>query len=417
MKRVIVTGAAGFIGANVARRLLDDGVRADLLTAPGSDAWRLAELERRGARSSSVDLADGEARRARSWRSQARMHPATSPPTAATRGRRIDAAILRANVVGTSNLLEAARRAGRRGVRQHRLELRVRPQGSRAGRGRAGRAEQHVRGRQGRGDDALPSGGAERMGCNVCTLRLYSTYGPWEEPEALDSRPRRRGAARQVSTARRPDDRARLRVGGRRRRRLPPRRPGAPRGARRGLQRRHRHRRRRLARRPRSPATSSRSTRRPSWGSMPARAWDTNRWIADSTKIRDRLGWRRRAASERDSEYLQRGSATRPDVLSYYSRASWLDGLANRTNFALARTESWRPPLHSPPTTLVQPRRLAALRRLVDLQAGSIWRDLAGELAAARWPRPRRRLRRPALPAAPRAVGALSGHRHDRRQG
>ena len=56
------------------------------------------------------------------------------------------------------------------------------------------------------------------------------------------------------------------------------------------------------------------------------------------------------------------------------------DSLANRTNFATAHSESWRPPLHAPPTSAVR-RRLAALRRLVDLQAGSIWRDLAGELA------------------------------------
>ncbi len=35
MKRVIVTGAAGFIGANVARRLLDDGFQPTLLTRAG----------------------------------------------------------------------------------------------------------------------------------------------------------------------------------------------------------------------------------------------------------------------------------------------------------------------------------------------------------------------------------------------
>jgi SAM-dependent methyltransferase len=58
------------------------------------------------------------------------------------------------------------------------------------------------------------------------------------------------------------------------------------------------------------------------------------------------------------------------------------DRLANRTNFATARTESWRPPLHSPPTTPLR-RWSAALRRLIDLQAGSIWRDLAGDLAVA----------------------------------
>lgn len=58
---------------------------------------------------------------------------------------------------------------------------------------------------------------------------------------------------------------------------------------------------------------------------------------------------------------------------------SSLDG---RTNFALAKDERWRPPLHAS-TDARRHRWLATVRRLVDLQAGSIWRDLAGELGAA----------------------------------
>ena len=47
----------------------------------------------------------------------------------------------------------------------------------------------------------------------------------------------------------------------------------------------------------------------------------------------------------------------------------------SRTNMVHRRAETWRPPLFERPDTL--PRRaLAALRRLLDLQAGSIWRDL-----------------------------------------
>lgn len=57
------------------------------------------------------------------------------------------------------------------------------------------------------------------------------------------------------------------------------------------------------------------------------------------------------------------------------------DALAGRTNLAAAQTEVWRPPLHARPDTPAR-RRLAALRRVIDLQAGSIWRDLSGELAA-----------------------------------
>ena len=109
MKRVVVTGAAGFIGANVARRLLDDGYEPTLLTGPGSDCWRLAEVEG-SAPVVQLDLADGDAvatvvSAARpEWILHLAAHGAYSWQTDR-------AAILRTNVVGTANLLEAARRA------------------------------------------------------------------------------------------------------------------------------------------------------------------------------------------------------------------------------------------------------------------------------------------------------------------
>ena len=36
----------------------------------------------------------------------------------------------------------------------------------------------------------------------------------------------------------------------------------------------------------------------PEWGSMPDRAWDTISWVADSTKIREQLGWQPRHTFE-----------------------------------------------------------------------------------------------------------------------
>jgi SAM-dependent methyltransferase len=49
--------------------------------------------------------------------------------------------------------------------------------------------------------------------------------------------------------------------------------------------------------------------------------------------------------------------------------------LLNRANMTCRRTEAWRPPLFERQETDGQ-RLLAALRRFLDLQAGSIWRDL-----------------------------------------
>ena len=56
--------------------------------------------------------------------------------------------------------------------------------------------------------------------------------------------------------------------------------------------------------------------------------------------------------------------------------------LEERRNLAGAIEEAWRPPLHATPDTSLH-RSLAAARRIFDLQAASIWRDLAGELPTA----------------------------------
>jgi len=55
---VIVTGAAGFIGANLCRRLIDAGARVHALVRPGGDAWRLDGITDR-LRVHQVDITDG----------------------------------------------------------------------------------------------------------------------------------------------------------------------------------------------------------------------------------------------------------------------------------------------------------------------------------------------------------------------
>jgi nucleoside-diphosphate-sugar epimerase len=314
MERAIVTGAAGFIGANIARRLLQDGIEPHLFIAPGSARWRLDELAG-DAPIVEVDVADQEG---------------VDAAVAAAKADRIyhlaahggyswqtdHAAILRANVLGTSNMLEAGLAQGfevfvntgsssEYGLKDHAPveDERVEPNSTYA----VAKVAATMLCRQ----------VALRSGANVCTLRLYSTYGPWEEPRRLVPA---------------------LAVEGLRGR-LPPlvdstiardfvwvgdvveaylaaghgthAEPGAVYNVGTGVQT--------------TIADAVETTRKvlglevsPKWGSMPARAWDTSRWIADSSKIRDRLGWKATLSFEQGLAAYADWLRERPAVLSFY---------------------------------------------------------------------------------------------------
>ena len=317
MKRVVVTGAAGFIGANVARRLLDDGYEPTLLTGPGSDCWRLAEVEG-SAPVVQLDLADGDAvatvvSAARpEWILHLAAHGAYSWQTDR-------AAILRTNVVGTANLLEAARRAN--------VEAFVNTGSS---------SEYGLKGTAPAEDDAIEPNSAYAVakasatmlcrhvaaadGLNVCTLRLYSAYGPWEEPKrlipalAVEGLHGRFPPLVDPQTAR--DfvwvgdivDAYLLAA------RAVHAEPGAVYNVGTGTQT--------------TVGEAAEVAREvlgiessPDWGSMPARSWDTDCWVADSGKIRRDLGWRATRTLREGFEELTGWLRERPPILSHYSRA------------------------------------------------------------------------------------------------
>ena len=58
--------------------------------------------------------------------------------------------------------------------------------------------------------------------------------------------------------------------------------------------------------------------------------------------------------------------------------------LLGRTNMAEVNSEGWRPPLFAAPTNSPIGILLARLRRFLDIQAGSVWRDVATVLPAVR---------------------------------
>src|SRR5258708_11986532 len=59
MKRVLVTGASGFVGANLVRRLLTDGHETHRLLRPAHQSWRLQEIVGE-VRAHEADLEDSE---------------------------------------------------------------------------------------------------------------------------------------------------------------------------------------------------------------------------------------------------------------------------------------------------------------------------------------------------------------------
>ncbi|MBI5419763.1 MAG: NAD-dependent epimerase/dehydratase family protein [Deltaproteobacteria bacterium] len=103
--RVLVTGAAGFIGANLARELVTGGAEVHAIIRPGTRLWRIEEMVP-DLVLHSVDLGERAMVRktVRSVRPEAVFHLAACGVSPAHQDRD---EILKCNVLGTVNLLEA----------------------------------------------------------------------------------------------------------------------------------------------------------------------------------------------------------------------------------------------------------------------------------------------------------------------
>lgn len=180
-QRVLVTGAAGMIGANLVRRLLAEGNRVSVMVRPESGRARLQEIEDRLDQLPG-DMTDEAAVRSivRSAQPQIVFHLASTiwARTPATAARHLDV-----NVSGTLRLLEALREFP---------EARFVFTGSSAayGPGSGLRETDPLRpntiyGATKASASVLVQTYARVHGLRTVELRLFMPYGPWEYPSRL----------------------------------------------------------------------------------------------------------------------------------------------------------------------------------------------------------------------------------------
>jgi dolichol-phosphate mannosyltransferase len=314
MKRTVVTGATGFIGANLARRLLRDGHEVNLLVQPGYSPWRIDGI-RASVRLHEVDLGDGKSLDAliRSIRADWIFHLAVygAYPSQVDWRR-----MIATNVLGTASLLDACAASG--------FEAFVNTGTS---------SEYGFKDHAPSEDESLDpysyyavTKAAATMHCryvarsrelNVSTLRLYSAYGPYEEPTRLMPNIVIRGLTGELPPLVDPevardyvhvDDVCEAYVLAAA---TPSGEPGAVYNVGTGIQTKLR-----------DVVNVAKSVMRikaePKWGTMPNRHWDTSIWVADNRKVRDRLGWTPRYGFKQGLAEVVKWFGENPSLEAFY---------------------------------------------------------------------------------------------------
>jgi nucleoside-diphosphate-sugar epimerase len=298
LKRAIITGATGFVGANLARRLLAEGHEVHLLVRPGHAPWRI-EAIKADVRLRVLNLGDAEAL-ARvvadvrpEWVFHLAAHGAYSWQTDLAR-------MIQTNVIETVNLVEACLRAG--------FEAFVNT-GSSSEYGYKDHAPSETEWLEPNSHYAVTKASAtlfcrytaQSRHVHIPTLRLYSVYGPYEDPNRLIPTIITRGLKGELPSLVNPDIardyvyvedvcEAYLLAAG-----APDQELGAVYNVGTGVRTAIRQVVE-MARRVMGIEAE------PRWDSMPNRQWDTNVWLADNRKIRNALGWEPKFDFERGFE-------------------------------------------------------------------------------------------------------------------
>lgn len=317
-RRILVTGAGGFVGANLVRRLAADGHQVVAAVRPGSALWRLAvpgpSASLKGVDILPLDLTDERAveravAQARpQWAFHLAAHGAYSWQTDARE-------IVRINVLGTVNLVEACRASG--------CEALVNA-GSSSEYGFKDHAPDEEEPLEPNSEYAVAKAAASlycrqvaRAGpMRIVTLRLYSVYGPFEDPGRLIATLVVRGLRGELPPLADPEvARDFVAVEDAVEAFLAAIRPGPPLGA--------------VYNVGTGRQTSIRETvevarrqlgieAQPDWGATPRRRWDTTTWVASTERIEAELGWRPQTALDDGFERMVGWLRSSPEVWPVY---------------------------------------------------------------------------------------------------
>jgi|TARA_B110000495_G_C23011411_1_gene598258 nucleoside-diphosphate-sugar epimerase len=287
LKRAIITGATGFVGANLARHLLDAGCQVHLLVRPQYASWRIEDI-RTDVQIHVLDLLDTASLECvlKDVRPDWIFHLAVYGAYSAQREL---PQMIATNITATANLLHASLNVGfesfvntgsssEYGIKQHAAnEFDSLDPNSYYACTKA--AATHLCRHLARERDA-----------DITTLRLYSAYGPYEEPTRLIPTLALAALRGQLPPLVSPqtardfvyvEDVCRAYL-------LAASRPQAERGAiynvGSGVQTT-------LEEAVRQVREICQIDTLPQWGSMPNRQWDAQTWVADATKIERELGW------------------------------------------------------------------------------------------------------------------------------
>lgn len=317
MKRAVVTGASGFVGANLARRLVRDGHETHLLVRPSYRPWRLRDIAG-DVRMHPVELRDSAGTREALLRIRPDwvFHLAAFGAYPAQTGM---GAMVETNLMAAVTLLDACAAMG--------VEAYVQTGSS---------SEYGFKDHPAREDEAIEPNShyaitkaaathyaqftSRQRGLHAVTLRLYSVYGPYEEPSRLIPTLLVSGFERRLPPLVSPavardfvfvNDavEAVLQVAAH---------PGLPRGS------------------VYNVCSGTQSTvasvvalvrqllavaAEPVWSSMESRAWDTNSWVGSPEAIGQQVQWKARVNMETGLRRTVEWFRENPDLLEMYSRS------------------------------------------------------------------------------------------------